>query len=231
MKTLGEKIREQREFLRMTQDELAEKVGLSSNTIINYEKNKRVPMSDSLSLIARALKTKVSYLLGEDDVPVNVKEETINGGKVRGEKQLLMIPRISSEYRVSAGTGNAYESIELDVIGKYPLFDGPLSAIYDEDALTCISVEGDSMEPQIHDGDIVIFNHNPDWVPGNIYVVCLEGKMLVKGLIDDGRGNPPILRSSNKEYYGDIKVRDDQFFLIYGRVVKIITERGPKPII
>ena len=78
--------------------------------------------------------------------------------------------------------------------------------------------------------DVVIFNHDPDWVSGNIYVVCHNGLLLVKGLISDGFDKPPILRSTNKEY-PDIKIKEDDFFLVYGRVLKIDTTRKPKPVI
>ncbi len=142
-----------------------------------------------------------------------------------------MIPHISSETKLPTDNLKDYkQTMNMNIIGRYPLFDVSLAAVYSGETLTCMNAEGDSMEPQIHDGDIIVFNRIQEWVPGNIYVVCLEGKILVKGLIDNGRGSPPILRSSNKEY-PDIVVREEQFFVVCGRVLKILTNRAPRPII
>ena len=212
-------------------------LGVADGTVSRWETGKREPDLEMVTKIAKLLDTSVAYLTGETNVPTaqeladdNTIKIPANGGKVIHSDKLLMIPHISPEVRVSAGTGNAYENIQWDVIDRYPVFDGPLSAIYGDDDLTCITVEGDSMEPQIHDGDVVIFNHDPDWVSGNIYVVCHNGLLLVKGLISDGFDKPPILRSTNKEY-PDIKIKEDDFFLVYGRVLKIDTTRKPKPVI
>lgn len=233
MKIFAERLKEVRTHNGLTTVELAQRLAVGSNTVSRWESGTREPDLETIAKIAQILHTTVAYLMGETDSN-NPTDNTIkipaNGGKVIHSDKLLMIPRISPEVRVSAGTGNSYENIQWDVIEHYPVFDGPLSAIYGDDDLTCITVEGDSMEPQIHDGDVVIFNHDPDWVSGNIYVVCHNGLLLVKGLISDGFGKPPILRSTNKEY-PDIKIKEDDFFLVYGRVLKIDTTRKPKPVI
>lgn len=233
----GERIALRQNELRIKTNELLDGLSIKASTLSRWKNNINEPDDATKIKLAELLHTSVAYLMGETDDPEvqePVTNNTIkipaNGGKVIHSDKLLMIPRISTEVKVSAGTGNAYENIQWDVIDRYPVFDGPLSAIYGDDDLTCITVEGDSMEPQIHDGDVVIFNHDPDWVSGNIYVVCHNGLLLVKGLISDGFDKPPILRSTNKEY-PDIKIKEDDFFLVYGRVLKIDTTRKPKPVI
>lgn len=243
MMTFGEALQKARLNIGFTAKELAEKVSVGANTVSRWETGRREPDLETIKKISEVLQVPISYLMGDTESDETCSEEKhiynpISGsisqlekeGKLMGQNQLLMIPRISPEVKLSAGMGNGYESLDFEVIGKYAIFDGRLSALYSDNSLTCMNVEGDSMEPQIHDGDMVVFNHCSDWLPGGIYVVCLEGRMLVKGLIDNGRGSPPILRSSNKEY-PDIVVREEQFFIIYGRVLKILTDRAPKPII
>ena len=239
--SVGEKIRTARKNIAISQGALAKKIDVSLDTISRWEIGKRTPRTEDLLKLSNVLGVSVSYLMGETGNNSPLLAESSAGeansmscfGKeaLLGKDHLLMIPRISPEVKLSACRGNSYEqTMDMEIIGRYPLFDGRLAALYSEDSLVCIDVEGDSMEPQMHDGDIVIFNRSQDWVPGNIYAVCLEGKILVKGLIDNGRCNPPILRSSNKEY-PDIAVRKDQFFLVCGRVLKILTDRAPRPII
>lgn len=62
MATIGERIKEVRESLRMTQDELAEKTGLSKGFISDLENNKRGISSENLLRIANALGATLDYL-------------------------------------------------------------------------------------------------------------------------------------------------------------------------
>ncbi|AWK52533.1 XRE family transcriptional regulator [Clostridium beijerinckii] len=61
--TLGEKIKLHRTKLNLSQEELANKCGLSRNAIYNYENNKRTPTISMLQVIAHNLNLYVSDLL------------------------------------------------------------------------------------------------------------------------------------------------------------------------
>lgn len=63
--TLGERIKQVRTFLGYTQEELANLVGVSRVSIGNYERNSRIPDSNTLKEIAIALETTSDYLLGK----------------------------------------------------------------------------------------------------------------------------------------------------------------------
>ena len=165
MKIFAERLKEVRTHNGLTTVELAQRLAVGSNTVSRWESGTREPDLETIAKIAQILHTTVAYLMGETDsnTPAdNTIKIPANGGKVIHSDKLLMIPHISPEVRVSAGTGNAYENIQWDVIDRYPVFDGPLSAIYGDDDLTCITVEGDSMEPQIHDGDVVTQNRHDE---------------------------------------------------------------------
>jgi transcriptional regulator with XRE-family HTH domain len=67
MATVGERIKEIRDRLRLTQDELAERSGISKGFLSDVENDKRNPSSEYLLRIANALGASVDYLLkGED---------------------------------------------------------------------------------------------------------------------------------------------------------------------
>ena len=59
--TLGEKIALKRIKANMTQKQLGERIGLSSDRICQYENGVRTPKSDLLQDIAEALETDVDY--------------------------------------------------------------------------------------------------------------------------------------------------------------------------
>lgn len=72
MPTVGDRIREIREELRITQDRLATQTGLSKGFLSDVENNKRNIGSQNLLKVADALGASVEYLLrGESgDAPV-----------------------------------------------------------------------------------------------------------------------------------------------------------------
>ena len=232
-----------------SQSALAKEIGVSRAAVKDWECDKYSPQGDNIVKLAKALRVKVEDLLQKPgmgkfgyfskdavlDIPPETEEEASirhNNRRIAGVNDLLMVPMISPEVRVSAGCGNDYSNsnLEFTEVGKYPVFDGQLAALYSNDGLLSMIVDGDSMEPQIHDGDVIIFDHDSNWVSGCIYVVCLDGRMLVKGLIKENGDDAPLLRSSNKEY-SDIHIKQGQGFTVYGRVLKIDTTRRPKPII
>ena len=65
VKGVGNQIRKQREAMQMTVSQLARRVGVSRNTITNYEAGKTEPSSSDLMRLTSALGCAVSDLLGE----------------------------------------------------------------------------------------------------------------------------------------------------------------------
>ena len=61
---LGSRIKEVRLLRGLTQSELGEKVGCGNKNISRYEKGVRLPPSDVLYAIAKALSCSTDYLLG-----------------------------------------------------------------------------------------------------------------------------------------------------------------------
>ena len=62
-KSLGQSIKTQRKFRKMTQAELAKQCGVSVLSIIRYEKDERSPSFDTLKKIAEVLHMNISSFL------------------------------------------------------------------------------------------------------------------------------------------------------------------------
>lgn len=62
--TVGEKIKQLRKAQKMTQKELAEKMGLSKSTIAMYEIGKNYPNLNIIKQLCRILNTSGDYLIG-----------------------------------------------------------------------------------------------------------------------------------------------------------------------
>lgn len=65
----GERIRALREKNGMTQEELAQIIGMSQNTVARWEREELAPRGTSLVKLAKALNTTSTYLLDETDDP------------------------------------------------------------------------------------------------------------------------------------------------------------------
>ena len=68
MKTTGEKIREGRANLGITQTELAEKIGVTLRTISKYEKQGVMPRGANLQKLAEVLGVSIAYLSNDEIV-------------------------------------------------------------------------------------------------------------------------------------------------------------------
>jgi len=64
MDVFPDRLREQRELRKLTQQELADRAGLPPTSISHFEKGARKPSFDNLRRLARALETQTDYLLG-----------------------------------------------------------------------------------------------------------------------------------------------------------------------
>lgn len=69
--TIGERIKERRIALGMTQDELAQKIGYKSRSSVNKLESARVLPSRKIEKMAAALECRPAYLMGWTDEPIN----------------------------------------------------------------------------------------------------------------------------------------------------------------
>lgn len=77
MATTGDRIREIRESLRMTQDDLAAKSGLSKGFISDIENDKRGISSENLLKIANAVGASLDYLTRGETSGAIVRESVV----------------------------------------------------------------------------------------------------------------------------------------------------------
>jgi len=82
-----------------------------------------------------------------------------------------------------------------------------------------IRVRGDSMEPRIQDGDLLLVDYTKEPRPGNIVIALINSEAVVKKYLrQKGR---VILRSTNPKY-SDIEIAETDHFLIAGVVLRIV---------
>ena len=170
----------------MSQAELASLLGVTQQAVGKWESGKSSPDPTTVAKLAEILDTTADYLLGLFDPTAEGQTEE----RFFGSYVYSLIPVIGT---VKAGYGAlAYEE---DYGKEYARVKDPSSYFY-------LVVRGDSMEPRIHSGDIVVAAIDTPPEPGQIALVRLAGladdEYVIKRVtLENGRY---ILRSDNPTY-------------------------------
>lgn len=151
------RLRELRKNRRLSQSEFARQFGVAQNTVSNWENGNRLLDTDTANKIADFFGVSVDYLLGREPTPEGAPAPSRPGSK--------WIPVLG---RVAAGT--PIEAVE-DIL-DYEEIDAKTAASGEYFAL---QIKGQSMEPRIKDGDVVIIRKQNDCNSGDIAVVLVNG--------------------------------------------------------
>jgi len=161
---IGIQIKQRREELGMTQEELAKKLGYKSKSTINkIEAGINDIVQSKVIAFAEALDTTPAYLMGWSS-----KEEIMSIPNIIPLPTTKKVPLIG---KIACGDPiTAVENIE-DYI------DMP-DDVHADFALTC---QGDSMiNARIVDGDIVYIRQQPEVENGEIAAVLIDGEATLK---------------------------------------------------
>ena len=66
---LGERIKNRRLNKKLTQNQLAQRIGVSKQTISNWENNNQLPELETFTMLVKDLNCSSDYLLGLSSVP------------------------------------------------------------------------------------------------------------------------------------------------------------------
>lgn len=202
MAEIGKRIKQKREELKITQEDLANKLGYKSKTTIaKIENGTNDIVQSKVVEFANALNTTVSYLMGWDN----------NVGPIsNGTKHKKPGVTINVLGRVAAGT--PIEAIE-NIIDT--------EEITEEMAATGeffgLQIHGDSMEPRMCEGDVVIVRQQEDAENGEIVIAMVNGDEATCKRLKKYAGGIMLL-SNNPKYEPMVFSNED----ISDRPVKIL---------
>ena len=238
--TFGERLTQLRkDYGYNTRNEFAEKLGIPSTTLRNYETDVREPGHTFLKQISEFFNVSVDYLLCLTD-----DKEVLNSFRLRSSEQNLV-----EKYRLLDSHGQETVSYILDrelkrteqlekaaafsqrpntrIIqyfhklasagtGQFVFDDIPVEQIEIPDTSAykhvsyAISIKGDSMEPLYEDGDVLLIDSDTQIEMGEIGVFLVDGNSYVKKL-----GNGELI--SLNENYPNIPLTEDSRYM--GKVV------------
>lgn len=201
---MGTIIKKRREQLGISQEQLANILGYKSRSSINkIELNHTDLPQSKIVALAKALSVTPAYLMGWEDLEQSTPKS--NGYPT------VRIPVLGN---VAAGVPIlaqqdiiGYEDIPADMAKTGEYFG--------------LKIKGDSMEPKIHDNDIVIVKSMSDAENNDIVIAMINDETTCKRL--HKYSNSVVLTAINSDYK-PIEVTPDENIQILGKVVMSISK-------
>ena len=197
--TIGEKIKSLRESKRITQTELAEKLGTTKQNIYKYENGiiTNIP-SDKIELMAKCFEVSPGYIMGWED------ENELDDLSILMEK---------------------YDNIRPIKLKRFPLLGEiacgqPIFADEDRESFImadmdiradfCLRAKGDSMiNARIYDGDVVFIREMPIVDNGDIAAVIIDDEATLKKVYYYPDKGKLVLYPENPDYEPFIYVGEE----------------------
>ena len=206
--SFGQRLRDRRKELGISQGELAKALGISVSAVSNYETGLNAMREDVLLRLFHVLQVEPNYLYQDDfesrQLTLSAEEERL----VR-RYRALRVPGRQALRAVADSLAACQEELEAETpeqdLRQIPLYRSPAAAgyaapVFGEDfdyidvtgqvpqgAEFAVRIQGDSMEPFILDGSTVYVNRDP-LSNGDVGIFCVDGEMLCKQYLRDRLG-------------------------------------------
>ena len=184
---VGQRIKLRREQLKMSEEELGNKIGKSKTKIYRYVLGQIEKLPTSvLEAVATALMTSPSYLMGWTDDP-NIREQTTQFNNIF-PIQTQRIPMLG------------------DIACGKPIFANEERESYVQAGMNikadfCLTARGDSMiGARIHDGDIVFCRSQTMVDNGEIAAVIIGEEATLKRVYYYPEKKKLVLQAENPKY-------------------------------
>lgn len=223
METLGSRLKALRRQRNLTQQKIADALGVSKTSVIYWEKDENVPKHESLTALAKTLGTTTEWLLDGVAVP-----EKSNADIAKMEVGIYQagdpVPDgyVAIDYYddVFVSAGNGYLNLEKPSNNKM-LF--PVDLIKEcnvqPSATKVIHVRGESMFPKLKDGQAISIDMSARTIyDGEIYAFQVRDDTKIKYLFnwsDEGKGGfkavsaNPDKNQFPDEYYSPSKIESE----------------------
>ncbi len=150
----------------LSQEELAKKLELSKSTVAMYETGRRTPSASVYEALADIFNVDIDYLYLKS--PIRQKIRFDISGNAHHLSNTCTAVKINVLGRVAAGIpiSAVEEIIDTEEISEDMAAKGEYFGLL---------IKGDSMEPRICDGDVVIVRQQDDAESGEIVIAIVNG--------------------------------------------------------
>ena len=197
---LGERLTAARKAARLTQNDVADKLGIRRQTYSAYERGVSTPDAHTVGILAKMFGVSTDALI---TVPTAKKHGT----------EYCTVPvyrRIGASAPYGAETDVAdYEEVD--------------AALCEGSTLSAVTVRGGGMEPRMAEGDVVIFRRQTEIPSGALAVVSVSGEdATVRRVLRyaDGIRLIPLNPAYEPQYFTTEEIRTLPV-VFYGKVVEL----------
>lgn len=237
--SLGERIRDRRMELGMSQSDLAHALQVSRAAIGHYETGENHPPAKVMVRLFDCLQIEPNTLY---------KDSFHQGNGVMSHKERQLVDKYRELSRgnkeavrgmVDALWSTQQETASVPaVVREIPLYISPAAAgyvapVFGEDfeyipvkdlvptaAEFAVRIQGDSMEPHIADGAVVYVNRDP-LSEGDVGIFCVDGSIFCKQYYRDGAGTVYLFSLNRDRADADVVLTpgSQRMFACFGRVM------------
>ncbi|CDH33271.1 Repressor protein CI [Xenorhabdus bovienii str. Intermedium] len=222
---MHERIKQARLAKKITQAELAERLGVTPQSVQQWESSTE-PRKSRLTALAFTLEADVNWLLfgettnplkkGAGQLPPENEWTTISlwDSKTPLDSDEVEVPFLK-DIEFACGSGKC---IDVDYNGFKLRFSKAtlrrIGASADGSTILCFPAKGDSMEPVIPNGTAIAIDiSNKRIIDGKVYAIEQDGLKRLKCLYRRPRGKL-LIRSYNRDEYEDEIADEDQVNII-----------------
>lgn len=179
--------------------EAARLLNMPYTTYVNYEKGTREPNSETLIALANFYNTSVDYLIGKSSDRIDEKTlDTVNSidqdileyaGNIKDALTLQAMRENNKKPTIPPGFEPMPKMDWVPLVGRIAC-GTPITAEENVEQMVCVpsrwhstftlTCKGDSMEPRIHDGDLVAIRSQPEVEQGEIAAVRIGDEATLK---------------------------------------------------
>lgn len=217
----GNILKNLREEINLSQQELADKLNVTRQTISNYETNKRLPNKEMFEIIADFFNVDMDYLYGMSDIK-NKYQSLMNSSDIDLSKIPGIILPVKMRKIPILGTIACGEPIfaEENYEGYFMLDTNLPNSDF------VLKAKGDSMiEANIFDGDLVFFKKKDDVDNGSIAAVLVDDEATLKKV---NKSNEIIVLQPCNSHYDPIIIskKDHKSVRILGQMIGVYSNRS-----
>ncbi|HFI0694969.1 TPA: helix-turn-helix transcriptional regulator [Streptococcus suis] len=198
-----ERLKNRRNEKKLSQSEIASKIGVNRTAFHNWENGKSIPNKKNLTALSKILDVPVTYFESEYNIVNNYLQLSPNN-QIKAEEyveELLISQQISnvtplfsvqvlSDVQLSAGLGEDF----FDEFETETVYSDEEQYGYDIAAW----IEGDSMEPVYKSGEVALIRSNGFDYDGAVYALSWDDSVYIKKLYREEGGFRMV--SLNKDY-------------------------------
>jgi len=180
MDGIGYKLKKIRKTLELSQENMAKALGTTGRTLRDYEKENFGVSYDFINKLVETYKVNPNWLF-RNEFPIFLDEETeglVKNVSPEEKADLIYIPKYDPKAAAGAGIFTESEGLEYFIAIQTAIIRRIVGFVPKK--LSAIEAEGDSMNPLISDGDLLVIDLGKNTPNDGIYVLNVNDGLIVK---------------------------------------------------